>query len=240
MFQTMVNGFAAVEEESGGRFVMEGPHNKASKRLKGEISNIARRVRVRRNRRDRTLPKRANLITKMFDERMQISVEKNRAIFFKDPNGIELTHPHGSKIQNLSDLKVITDNRRDSSFNVIVGCQKNRGNESTFVALKVSDRQKKINSEEMLIYIAALRGMLKNKPSVIRGTLRNGVTDEYVCHGYRKNPKGRNNGEYAFKNDVSDLEKKHNRWNQQAGWKYREKGNFSNGGSKFACLCRIR
>ena len=88
-----------------------------------------------------------------------------------------------------------------------MAAQKNSRKESTFIALKVSERQKKINPETMLIYNAALQGMLKNKPSVIRGSLRTGVTREYVCHGYGKNPKDRKIDEYAFKDGVSNLEK---------------------------------
>ena len=59
----------------------------------------------------------------------------------------------------------------------------------TFIALKVSDRKKKIKSEKMEIYHEALKEMLKNKPSVVRGKKRNGVTvtpQRYVCEGYRK------------------------------------------------------
>ena len=115
MYKTMINGFAANEAERGEMFGNDGPHNSASKRLKGEISNVARRVRVRRNRRDWTLPKKANLITKMLIEIMQISVEKNRAIYFKDLNGIQLTYPQGAKIHNLSELKVIANSRNDNN-----------------------------------------------------------------------------------------------------------------------------
>ena len=45
--------------------------------------------------------------------------------------------------------------------------------------------------------------MLKHKPSVDRGLLRNGVTQHYVCHGYRKNPLDTDIGEYTFNAGVS-------------------------------------
>ena len=57
MFTTMINGFTANAEPRSEKLDNEGPHNSANKRLKGEISNVARRVRVWRNPRDRTLPK---------------------------------------------------------------------------------------------------------------------------------------------------------------------------------------
>ena len=66
--------------------------------------------------------------------------------------------------------------------------------------------KKKIETELMKIYDIAMQGMLKNKPSVIRGALQNGVTQKYVCHGFRKNPLDRAIGEYTFNAGVSDME----------------------------------
>jgi hypothetical protein len=53
----------------------------------------------------------------------------------------------------------------------------------------------------------AMQGMLNNKPSVIRGSLQNGMTPQYVFHGFRKNPLERDIGEYAFNDGVSEWEK---------------------------------
>ena len=67
----------------------------------------------------------------------------------------------------------------------------------TFIALKVSDRRKEIKSDKMEIYHEALKGMLKNKPNVVRSKKRNGNTvtpQRYVCEGYRKNPLDKNIG----------------------------------------------
>jgi hypothetical protein len=58
-----------------------------------------------------------------------------------------------------------------------------------------------------MMYDIAMQGMLNNKPSVIRGSLRNGMTPQYaVCHGFRKNPLDRDIGEYAFNDGVSEWE----------------------------------
>jgi hypothetical protein len=74
----------------------------------------------------------------------------------------------------------------------------------TFVAMKVSKNQKKIEPQLMKIYDASLKGMLMTKPNVIRGSLRDGVMQQYVCQGTRKNPLDSGFGEYAFNAGVSE------------------------------------
>jgi hypothetical protein len=56
----------------------------------------------------------------------------------------------------------------------------------------------------MKIYDASLKGMLMSKPNVIRGSLRNGLEEQYICHGYRKNPLDCDIGEYTFNAGVSE------------------------------------
>jgi hypothetical protein len=56
----------------------------------------------------------------------------------------------------------------------------------------------------MKIYNASLKGMMTTKPNVIHGSLRNGLEEQYVCHGYRKNPLDCDIGEYTFNAGVSE------------------------------------
>jgi hypothetical protein len=56
----------------------------------------------------------------------------------------------------------------------------------------------------MEIYDASLKGMLMTKPNVICGSLRNGLEEQYVCHGYCKNPLDCGFGEYTFNKGVSE------------------------------------
>lgn len=203
----MINSFASTTEAPSGLGVDEGRHNNAHNKLKRPISKKARQLKVPKNPQDRRKPKRANIITEYFDERMQTSIDKPRALYYEDSNGIDMTYPHGSKLMDLSTLKILKDNNHDNNFNVVIGCKKTNKNESTFLVLKVSENQRVIAPRKMKNFNAALQGLLKNKPSVIRGSLRNGVTRQYVCHGFRKNPSDRDIGEYAFSAGVSDFEK---------------------------------
>lgn len=208
MSLSIVNDFAtacraAKSESSSG----DGPHKTANIAMKREFLQEELRVNVKKKRYGPTLQKRASIITRFWDESMEASIEKGRAVFFKDPNGIDMTYPHGSKVAKLSQLRIIDNHGLDDSFNVIVGCKKKQKNTSIFIALKVSQRQKIIQPERMKIYDLALQGMLENKPNVIRGTLRNGVSPHYVCHGFRKNPLDREIGEYTYNAGVSEWKK---------------------------------
>ena len=206
MFKTFVNDFATAnkEEEYSGPCEHTGPHKIANKRMTDELSDKPIRLRPKRNKHDRRSHKRANLISRNFDERMESSIEKKRAIYYKDPKGIEMIYPYGAKVAKLSSLRVIDNNTEANNFNVFVGCKKLTPEDLTFIGMKVSERQKTITPEKMLIYDASLKGMLENKPSVIRGDLQNGVSHRYVCAGYRKNPLDRDIGEYKFKPGVSE------------------------------------
>ena len=188
MCKSIIKGFAAGEEEQIEQCVNEGWHKCAKNMIKQEYTKKATRVKVRRNPLDRTKQIRASIITRILDERMQASIEKERAIYYKDQTGIDMPYPHGSKLAKLSSLHVVSNNSCNNNFNLILGCKKSNQQELTFIALKVSEGQKNIEPETRMIFDIALQGMLKNKPSVIRGALRNGVTQQYVCHGFRKNP----------------------------------------------------
>jgi hypothetical protein len=52
-----------------------------------------------------------------------------------------------------------------------------------------------------------LQGLLKNKPTVKRGSTRSGVTQQYVCYGSRKNPEDTFIGPYAFNPGVEETER---------------------------------
>jgi hypothetical protein len=206
---TMINSFASTTETPSRPGVDEGRHNNAHNELQRPISNKARTLKVPKNPQDRRKPKRANIITEYFDVRMQASIDKPRAIYYKDPKGIDMTYPqHVSKVMDLSTLKILEDNSHDNNFNVVIGCKPTNENESTFIVLKVSENQRIITPGKMKNFNKALQGLLKNKPSVIRGSKRNGVTQQYVCHGFRKNPEDRDISEYAFSAGVSDIDKR--------------------------------
>jgi hypothetical protein len=74
----------------------------------------------------------------------------------------------------------------------------------TFVAMKVSECEKIIEPQLMKIYDASLKGLLMTKPNVLRGAMRNGLEEQYVCHGYRKNPLDCGFGQYTFNEGVSE------------------------------------
>jgi hypothetical protein len=139
---------------------------------------------------------------------MQTSIDMPRAVYYKDSKGIDMTYPHGSKIMDVSKLKILSENIHDYNFNVFVGCKKPNKNEATFIVLKVSEELRVNEPGKMNKFNAAMQGLLENKPSVIRGSLQNGVTQQYVCHGYQKNPWDKDVSEYAFSPGVSDIEKK--------------------------------
>jgi hypothetical protein len=139
---------------------------------------------------------------------MQKSIDMPRAVYYKDSEGIDMIYPHGAKIMDVSKLKILSENIHDNNFNVVVGCEKPNHNNATFIVLKVSEELRAIEPSKMNKFNDAMQGLLKNKPSVIRGALRNGVTQHYVCHGYRKNPWDKDVSEYAFSPGVSDIEKK--------------------------------
>ena len=205
----MINGFAggAVQEQNG-KCKLEGRHNLADNQLKSEIPKVARSWKVRRNRRNRRLKPRANVLRRNFDERMQSKVEKQTAIYYNDAAGIDINYPEGSKQLNLLDLETIKDNANPNKINVVVGCKKTSQKELTFIVLKVSDNQREIAPKKMKKFSLALKRLLEKKPSVIRGSLRNGVTQKYVCEGFRKNPSDKDIGKYASKAGVSATEQK--------------------------------
>ena len=210
MFKRVIKSFAAKEEEKCPPTVNEGRHNNANNKMRDEISTDATRLQFKRTRDDSTTVERPIMITQSWDKRMHSSVQKKRPLYYIDPNGIPMTYPHGAKLAMLRDLKIISNPDDDNSFNVMMGCTKTNPKELTFIALKVSESKKVIKAEKMAIYNTALKGMLQNKPSVIRGSLRNGVTttpQEYVCLGYRKNPLDREIGEYAWNAGVSETTK---------------------------------
>jgi hypothetical protein len=196
------NGFASGKSDPNDK----GRHNLARNRIVNLFKKRAARIRVPRNPLDRTMQKQANIITKYWDKNMQVSLDSDRAIYYNNPGGIDMIYPHGSKVCELSSLSIVSDNRIDNNFNVIIGCPKANKSQMTFVALKVSEERRRVEPETMLIYDAALKGMLMNKPNVIRGSLRNGLVQQYVCHGYRKNPLDCVIGEYAFNAGVSETE----------------------------------
>jgi hypothetical protein len=71
---------------------------------------------------------------------MQASVDKKRALYFKDFNGIDMTYPEGSKVANVTSLHILSNNNCNNNFNVILGCMQSDPQEKTFVALKVSEK----------------------------------------------------------------------------------------------------
>ena len=75
---------------------------------------------------------------------MQVSVEKERGLYYKHPYGIDMSYPDGSKLAKLSSLHVLSNNNCDNNFNVILGCKITNNHNSTFIALKVPERQKNI------------------------------------------------------------------------------------------------
>ena len=203
----IINDFAAGDGEQIVHYVYDGCHKFANNTIKQEYTKRATRVKVRRNQLDRSHQKRACIITRCFDEGMQASVEKKRGLYYKHPYGIDMSYPYGSKLAEVSSLHVLGNNNCNNNFNVILGCTKSNQQEKTFIALKVSEDQKTIEQEKMLIFDIALHDMLQHKPSVNRGSSRNGVTQHYVCHGYRKNPLDTDIGKYAFNAGVSDTDK---------------------------------
>ena len=59
----------------------------------------------------------------------------------------------------------------------------------------------------MMKHSITLQGLLKNKPTVKRGSLRSGITQQYVCHGFCKNPLDKDIGEYAYNPGVEETER---------------------------------
>jgi hypothetical protein len=185
----------------------DGPHITAHKKLKQDIDQVAKRIKTKNKKHNCTEPGRANLIIRHLDTRMQFDEKNKKEIYYKDPAGIDMTYPIGSKVRKLKSLKIIEDNIDINKFNVIVGCEKKNKEDCTFVVLKVSERNKVITHENMERYNESLEGLLRNKPTVKRGPLRNGVTIQYVCYGIRKNPLDPGFGEYAYKSGVGETEK---------------------------------
>jgi hypothetical protein len=200
MPKNVVNGFAADNDYSAHN----GSHNRARNKIVNSYRQRAAHIKVPRNPIDRKLQKRASIVTKHWNETMQVSVDKKRPIYYKNPDGIEMNYPRGSKVKKLNSLSILTNHSLDNNFNIVVGCNKSKENQMTFVAMKVSESKKKIEPQLMKIYDASLKGMLMTKPNVLRGSLRNGLEEQYVCHGYRKNPLDCGFGEYTFNEGVSD------------------------------------
>jgi hypothetical protein len=184
MPKNVVNGFAANNDYSAHK----GSHNRARNKIVNSYTHRAAHIKVLRNLINRKLQKEANIITKQWDESMQILVDKKRPIYYKNPERIEMNYQRGSKVAKRNSLSILTNNKLDNNFNVVVGCTKSKENHMTFVAMKVSESKKIIEPQLMKIYDASLKGMLMTKPNVIRGSLRNGLEEQYVCHGYCKNP----------------------------------------------------
>ena len=124
---SIVNSFAVATKHRRGQPVQEGPHIEASNQLKYEMSKIARTMKVPKNRRDRITPKRANIVLRYFDARMQLSVDKKRGIYYKNANGIDVVYPRGSKVIDLSELDEEKINKNPNNFNVFIGCDKRNG-----------------------------------------------------------------------------------------------------------------
>jgi hypothetical protein len=200
MPKNIVNGFAAGRADESKK----GRHSCAANKIVKWYRKRSKKLVVPRNPLGRKKQKQASVIMTHWDERMQVSVDKKRALYYRNPLGIDMTYPHGAKVAKLDSLKIVSNHSLDENFNVIVGCKNTNKQELTFIALKVSESQKKIEPELMKIYDASLKGMLMTKPNVIRGALRNGLEEQYVCHGYRKNPLDRDIGEYSFNHGVSD------------------------------------
>jgi hypothetical protein len=141
MPKNVVNGFAVGNADS----THKGSHNRARNKIVNSYTQRVAHIKVPRNPINRKMQKQANIITKHWDESMQISVDKKRPIYYKNPDGIDMTYPHGSKVAKLSSLSILTNNRLDNNFNVVVGGNKSKENQMTFVALKVSESKKKLN-----------------------------------------------------------------------------------------------
>ena len=131
MYKTIFNGFAAGEEEQIEPCVNEGRHKYANNLIKQEYTKKATRVKVKRNPLDQTKQKRASIITRCLDERMQATIEKDRAIYYKNPNGIDMTYPRGSKQSLLNSLHIVSNNSLDNNFKVILGSKKSNQQETT-------------------------------------------------------------------------------------------------------------
>jgi hypothetical protein len=189
MPKNVVNGFAADSDYSAKK----GRHNEARNKIVNSYTHRAAHIKVPRNLINRKLQKEANIITKQWNERMQIMVDKKRPVYFKNPDGIEMIY-----------LLILTNNKLENNFNIVVGCNKLKENQMSFVAMKVSKCEKIIEPQLMKIYDASLKGLLMTKPNVLRGSMRNGLEEQYVCHGYRKNPLDSGFGEYTFNEGVSE------------------------------------
>jgi hypothetical protein len=181
-----------------------GPHSRAANQIKTQCTKKETAMKTPRSSLGREKKPRCNVIKKNYDKNMQASVEQERGLYYRNEAGIDMSYPHGSKVANLKTLSIINNHSIDNSFNVIVGCKKGSEQKTTFIALKVSENRKKVAPDKRLIYEAALQGMLLTKPNVVRGSKRNGVVKQYVCHGYRKNPKDRDIGEYEFNKGTSE------------------------------------
>ena len=187
----------------------EGPHVTANKKLKQDIDQVAKQIKTKNKKQNCTETGQANIITQHLDTRMQFDGKNKKEIYYKDPAGIDMTYPIGSKVRKLKSLKILEDNSDINKFSVIVGCEKKHKDDCTFVVLKVSERNKGISPENMERYNECLEGLLRNKPTVKCGPLRNGVTLKYVCHGICKNPKDQGFGKYAYKSGVDETEKQY-------------------------------
>ena len=206
--KTLSKPFAASQTKPTRQCARVGRHMRASRRMKEKSNPKEKPICVPKNKHNQKHGPRANVITRYLDKNMQTKLEKKKEVYYKDSKGIQLTYPVNSEQVNLLSLKIVDDNKSCNKFNVFIGCERGNESKATFVVLKVSKKKKVIDPEKMKRYNEALEGMLKNKPSVVRGKLRKGISPKYVCHGYRKNPLNKKIGEYAYKRGVDAATKR--------------------------------
>ena len=212
MPKTLSDPFVAANHskaKSTGKRTYDGRHNEANKRLKDHKDPGDKPLWVPKNQRNIKKAQRATIITRYLNMKMKTRLEKKKDVYYKDKKGIEMNYPPGSERRDLAELKIVSDNGIDNNFNVFIGCERKNKNKATFVVLKVSKDKKVIARKKMEKYNKSLEGLLKNKPSVLRGSARKGVMQQqYVCHGFRKNPLNKEIGEYAYKRGVNESTKK--------------------------------
>ena len=217
----VVNSFAASSAKAKKG---DGRHINAGKRLKADLKEPETHTESKGNRKNSSregAPSNIILVEldpafpSKFDSEVKDDTRTTK-IFYNDEKGFTMAYPTDNDYvryvtQPLSDLKVITDQKKDNKFNVIVGHPKKKRDEKTldektFVVLKVSATVARVNQETLEANQLILEKLLETMPTVKRGGMRTGVESKYICSGWRKNPLDRELGEYTFQAHVGEEE----------------------------------
>ena len=127
MPKTVVTSYASKEGEKNDPEGNEGKHKNANNKMRDVLSTDATRLQLKRTRYDNTKKETPIMITRLWDERMQASVDKERPLYYMHHKGITVTYPDGSKLANLSELDIIREQDDYSNrFSVVMGCKKKR------------------------------------------------------------------------------------------------------------------